>query len=68
MPIGRAIAFTSLILAVFDVHHKDHQCGGGGVGEGERCLDGEFSRPDLISPTFLSVWQPSLRGVGRFAH
>jgi hypothetical protein len=65
-PKSHAVAFTGQIFAGFSVCHTGLSGGGGGQKELAYTID--LSRPDMIPPTLLSVWQPSLTGVGSFTH
>ncbi len=62
---SHAVAFTVLISAGFYVLHRS-QCGAG--GEKELAYSIDLSWPDMILPTLLNVWQPSVMGVGSFTH
>jgi hypothetical protein len=65
-PKSHAVAFTGPIFAGFSVCHTGLSGGGGGRKELAYTID--LSRPDMIPPTLLSVWQPSLTGVGSLTH
>ncbi len=73
-PKSHAVAFTGPIFAGFSVCHTGLSGEGGGQKELAYTID--LSRPDMIPPTLLSVWQPSPRAcavsptnpVGEFAH
>jgi hypothetical protein len=64
-PKRHAVALTAPIFAGFCVCAQVSVGGGGGAG---LYYTVDLSRPDMIPPTLLSVWQPSLTGVGSFTH
>jgi hypothetical protein len=54
------------IFTGFCVCHRS-QWGGGGR-QMEQAYTVELSRPEMILPTLLSIWQPFITGVDRFTH
>jgi hypothetical protein len=65
-PKHHAVGYTVPICACFYVCHTGPSEWGG--RQKKLAYTREPSRPDMIPPTLLSVWQPFLTSVGSFTH